>query len=196
MQKNFSQTTVTGCSSDRAGAFGPTQDLNPCLLCLLHGQSGSLPLALLGKPKYHNGNLYLWLRAHKTYAILSPLQECDVTRVGVITTYKPKNWGSSASFIHQPPVTQRLAGPGYKFVSSLQGSVQSLEPSLFTPAWTVCWTVHWVWFSELDCRMEGCSLKHRLQEWHISERLSAEEWLNKWQAIHSGNSTQLLKRMR
>ena len=50
MQKNFSQTTVTGCSSDRAGAFGPTQDLNPCLLCLLHGQVDSLPLAPPGKP--------------------------------------------------------------------------------------------------------------------------------------------------
>ena len=150
----FLRLQVTGCSSEWAGAFGPTQDLNPCLLCLLHGQSGSLPLVLPGKPKYHNGNLYLWLRVHKTYAILSTPQECDVTRAGVIITDKPKNWGSSASFIHQPQVTQWLAGPGYKSVSSLQGSLQSLEPSLFTPAWTFCWTVHWIWFSELDCRME------------------------------------------
>ena len=28
----------------------PTQGLNPCLLCLLHWQVGSLPLAPLGSP--------------------------------------------------------------------------------------------------------------------------------------------------
>ena len=30
----------------------PTQESNPCLLCLLHWQAGSLPLVLPGKPEY------------------------------------------------------------------------------------------------------------------------------------------------
>ena len=34
----------------------PNQGSNPCLLCLLHWQAGSLPLAPLGKPK--NGTIY------------------------------------------------------------------------------------------------------------------------------------------
>ena len=40
-----------------------TQGLNPCLLCLLHWQAGSLPLALLGKPK-------LWLSKLFSFDIL------------------------------------------------------------------------------------------------------------------------------
>ena len=38
-----------GCHALLQGMF-PTQGLNPHLLCLLHWQIGSLPLALSGKP--------------------------------------------------------------------------------------------------------------------------------------------------
>ena len=36
----------------------PTQGLNPCILCLLHWQAGSLPLVPSGKPK-EEGNMFL-----------------------------------------------------------------------------------------------------------------------------------------
>ena len=40
----------TGCSALLQGIF-PTQGSNPCLLCLLHCQVGSLPLVPPGKPQ-------------------------------------------------------------------------------------------------------------------------------------------------
>ena len=40
--------TGVGCHVLLQGIF-PTEGLNPCLLCLLHWQAGSLPLAPLGK---------------------------------------------------------------------------------------------------------------------------------------------------
>ena len=43
------KTTGVGCHAFLQGIF-LTQGLNPCLLCLLHGQAGSLPLVPLGKP--------------------------------------------------------------------------------------------------------------------------------------------------
>ena len=45
-----SKNIGVGCHSLLQGIF-PTQGLNLCLLCLLHWQAGSLPLAPLGKPK-------------------------------------------------------------------------------------------------------------------------------------------------
>lgn len=47
--------------------------------------------------KYQNCNLCLWFLVYKTYIIFCSPQECDASRVGVIITYKPGNWGSSAS---------------------------------------------------------------------------------------------------
>ena len=44
------KNTAVGCHSLLQGIF-LTQELNLHLLCLLHWQEGSLPLAPLGKPK-------------------------------------------------------------------------------------------------------------------------------------------------
>ena len=46
------KNTAVGCQALRQGIF-PTQGLNPCLLCLLHWQAGSLPLMPPGKPPQH-----------------------------------------------------------------------------------------------------------------------------------------------
>ena len=46
-----SKNTSVGCHFLLQGIF-PTQGSNPCLLCLLHWQMDSLPLAPLGKPLY------------------------------------------------------------------------------------------------------------------------------------------------
>ena len=43
------KNTGVGCHSLLQGTF-PTQESNLYLLCLLHWQAGSLPLAPLGKP--------------------------------------------------------------------------------------------------------------------------------------------------
>ena len=43
------RNTGMSCHALLQGIF-PTQGLNPLLLCLLHWQVGSLPLALPGKP--------------------------------------------------------------------------------------------------------------------------------------------------
>ena len=43
------KNTAVGCYALLQGTF-PTQGLNPCLLCLLHWQVGSLPTAPPGKP--------------------------------------------------------------------------------------------------------------------------------------------------
>ena len=45
------KNTGVGCRDFLQGIF-PTQGLNPYLLCLLHWQVGSLPLAAPGKPSY------------------------------------------------------------------------------------------------------------------------------------------------
>ena len=45
------KSTEVGCHSFLQGIF-PTQGSNPCLLCLLHWQAGSLPLAPPGKPSW------------------------------------------------------------------------------------------------------------------------------------------------
>ena len=42
-----------GCHALLQGIF-PTQGSNPCLLCLLHWQAGSLPLIPPGEPKEDN----------------------------------------------------------------------------------------------------------------------------------------------
>ena len=47
-----SKNTEVGCCALLQGIF-PTQGSNLCLLCLLHWQTGSLPLVLPGKPKPH-----------------------------------------------------------------------------------------------------------------------------------------------
>ena len=44
------KNTGVGCHALLQGIFH-CQGLNPCLLCLLHWQAGSLPLAPLGKPQ-------------------------------------------------------------------------------------------------------------------------------------------------
>ena len=44
----FRQDIGMGCHALLQGIF-PTQGSNPCLLCLLHWQMDSLPLAQLGK---------------------------------------------------------------------------------------------------------------------------------------------------
>ena len=46
-----SKNTEVGCHFLLQRIF-PTQGLNPCLLCLLHWQADSLPLAPLGKPHF------------------------------------------------------------------------------------------------------------------------------------------------
>ena len=51
----FSQTTGVGCHALLQGIF-LTQRLNPRLLCLLHWQAGSLPLAPSGKPLVQRGH--------------------------------------------------------------------------------------------------------------------------------------------
>ena len=51
-----SKNTGVGCHFLLLGIF-PTQGVNPCLLCLLHWQAGSLPLAPPEKPPY----MYVWL---------------------------------------------------------------------------------------------------------------------------------------
>ena len=43
------KNTGVGCQSLLQGIF-PTQGVNPCLLCLLHWQAGSLPLSRQGSP--------------------------------------------------------------------------------------------------------------------------------------------------
>ena len=52
------KNTGVGCHALLQGIF-PTQGLNLCLLCLLHWQAGSLPLAPPGKPLRYD---YLWLK--------------------------------------------------------------------------------------------------------------------------------------
>ena len=47
------KNTGVGCHALLQGIY-PTQGSNPCLLCLLHWQAGSLPLAPPGKPSYHH----------------------------------------------------------------------------------------------------------------------------------------------
>ena len=47
-----SKNTAVGCHALLQGIF-PTQGSNPCLLCLLHWQAGSLPRAPPGKPHPH-----------------------------------------------------------------------------------------------------------------------------------------------
>ena len=49
------KSTRVGCHLLLQGIF-PTQGLNPCLLCLLHWQAGSLPPVLPGKPRCTLGN--------------------------------------------------------------------------------------------------------------------------------------------
>ena len=50
-----------GCHTRLQGIFS-TQGLNPCLLCLLHWQAGSLPLVPPGKPyKWDKQSPYLLL---------------------------------------------------------------------------------------------------------------------------------------
>ena len=46
------EKTAMGCHALLQGIL-PTQGLNPCLLCLLHWQVGSLPLAPPGKPLWY-----------------------------------------------------------------------------------------------------------------------------------------------
>ena len=46
------KNTRVGCHVLLQGLF-PTQGLNPCLLCFLHWQAGSLPLEPLGNPTMH-----------------------------------------------------------------------------------------------------------------------------------------------
>ena len=54
------KNTGVGCHALLQGIF-QTQGSNPHLLCLLHWQTGSLPLALPGKPLLHRdeGELHL-----------------------------------------------------------------------------------------------------------------------------------------
>ena len=53
------KNTGVGCHALLQGIFS-TQRSNPCLLRLLHGQAGALPLAPLGKPpKAHGGDHYV-----------------------------------------------------------------------------------------------------------------------------------------
>ena len=59
------KNTRVGCHTRFQGIF-PTQQMNPCLLCLLHWQAGSLSLAPPGKP-HHLLSCYLF------YLLLNPL---------------------------------------------------------------------------------------------------------------------------
>jgi len=54
------KSTEVGCHTLLQGIF-PMQGLNPYLLCLLHWQAGSLPLAPLGKPISIYLSIYLCL---------------------------------------------------------------------------------------------------------------------------------------
>ena len=45
------KNTAVGCPALPQGIFS-TWGLNPCLLCVLHWQAGSLPLTPPGKPSY------------------------------------------------------------------------------------------------------------------------------------------------
>ena len=55
------KNTGGGCHALLQGIF-PTQGLNLCLLCLLHWQAGSLPLAPPGKPSLSHKNHPKWKR--------------------------------------------------------------------------------------------------------------------------------------
>ena len=57
-----------GVISSSRGIF-PTQGLNSCLLCLLHWEAGSLPLAPPGKPCIHththtHTHIYIYIYTH------------------------------------------------------------------------------------------------------------------------------------
>ena len=137
--------------------------------------------------------MYMYdLQFTKHNAILSLPQECDGSRTGSFILHKPRNRGSPASsWLSQASSL------------SLHSEVPSTTPYhcpssgniLLCLQRSFCLRGHWVWFSESYCRWKGCSLLYCLQEWRISESPSAEECLNKLQAVHSGNTIRLLRRM-
>lgn len=192
MQKNFLRLQVTGCSAWMSWGLWADTRLNLCLLCLLCGQCVHTTSATWEAQV--SLVIYICDLEFKKHKLFYLLPASDITRVGVIVTQAKKL--RQLGKLHPPALRHSakvVARPSYKFVPSLQRFSQSLEPSLFTPAWTFCWTVCWVWFSELDCRMKGVHWSTVCKSDTYLNVLSAEEWLNKWQAIHSGNSTQLLK---
>ena len=77
---SLGKNTGVGCHPHLQGIF-PTQGLNPCLLCFLHWQAGSLPLAPPGKPKWmHILNLIRRnsrLKIQKSNLIISSLPDND-----------------------------------------------------------------------------------------------------------------------
>ena len=54
------KNTGVGCHALLQGIF-PIQGLNSRLLCHLHWQAGSFPLASPGKPKTHGAQTQIWL---------------------------------------------------------------------------------------------------------------------------------------
>jgi len=63
-----------------------TQGSNPHVLCLLHGQAGSLPLAPLGKPVYIYISLYILVFPLNFCNILSPVRSINNAVLSVLST--------------------------------------------------------------------------------------------------------------
>ena len=84
---NPGKNTGVGCSALLQGLS--TQGLNPCLLCLLHWQVGSLPLVSPGKPSFHstffNTDILFWffLRVFFSLVIFSWSSSC-LSRFSII----------------------------------------------------------------------------------------------------------------
>ena len=78
-QDSPGRNTGVGCHSLLPGIF-PTQGSNLCLLCLLHWQAGSLPLAPPGKPSAGKGapRIQLSLSPCLGLAAITPSLCCDL----------------------------------------------------------------------------------------------------------------------
>ena len=80
------KNTAVGCHAILQGIF-PTHGWNPCLLCFLHWQEGSLPLAAPGKPIYQLwGVSKMWVLGRSV--ITTPFNEFLVRQVIRIWCHK------------------------------------------------------------------------------------------------------------
>ena len=95
------RNTGVGCHALLQGIF-PTQGLNPCLLCLLHWQPGSLPLASPGKPKLITTvkSFAFHIGTRKTFASLGKMLTLTLSKGMNILGLKTKQLITSTHFIY------------------------------------------------------------------------------------------------
>ena len=72
---SLGKDTGVGCQALPQGIF-PTQGSNPCLLCLLHWQVGSLPLAPSENPSEHHN---LWKNIERFFGQFGNVTKSTIT---------------------------------------------------------------------------------------------------------------------